>query len=228
MELENKQPLVRIEGLTKRYKVGNNEIQALNSVNLDVQEGEFIAITGESGSGKSTLLQLIGCLDKPTSGSVYIGGQNIAELSDARLSNLRQNMIGFVFQSFYLQPFLRLNENVAVPAMFKGTKPKEISNKVASLLAQVGLIEQSGHYPKELSGGQMQRAAIARALINEPKILLADEPTGNLDSKNSESIIALFQSIRSSLGMTIIMVTHNPEIALQADRAITMRDGVIV
>lgn len=220
--------LISVKSVKKAYKLGRQYVTALNDVSLDIHEGEFIALTGPSGSGKSTLLQLIGCLDKPTSGDIVLDEQNITRLSDANLSNLRQTTIGFVFQSFYLQPFLKVDDNVAVPAMFKGLKAGDITQRVSSLLERVDLSERSKHYPKELSGGQMQRAAIARALMNNPKILLADEPTGNLDSKNSTAIIDLFQEIRSRLGMTIIVVTHNPEVAAKADRVIELRDGVIL
>ncbi|HEU5121563.1 MAG TPA: ABC transporter ATP-binding protein [Candidatus Saccharimonadales bacterium] len=228
MNPENKQAIIEIDHLTKQYYVGKNKVAALNDVSLQIMPGEFVAVTGESGSGKSTLLQLIGCLDKPTSGHIFINGQDTAKLSDSQMSTLRQSMIGFVFQSFYLQPFLKLDENIAVPAMFKGLGPREIDEKVIALLEQVGLGERRSHFPKELSGGQIQRAAIARALVNDPKLLLADEPTGNLDSKNSDAIIKLFQDIRVRSGTTIVIVTHNAEIASQADRIITLRDGAIV
>jgi len=228
MEPKNKQTIVEIHGLTKRYIIGNNKVDALTSVNLEITAGELIVITGESGSGKSTLLQLIGCLDKPTNGDIFIGGRNIAQLRDYEMSNLRRAMIGFVFQSFYLQPFLTLEENVAVPAMFSGAKSRELNEKVSSLLGQVGLTERGKHYPRELSGGQIQRAAIARALVNDPKLLLADEPTGNLDSKNSAAILDLFQDIRARFGTTVVIVTHNTDVALRADRVITLRDGAII
>lgn len=220
--------IVSVQNVSKIYHLGKQTVTALNDVSLTVRQGEFVALTGPSGSGKSTLLQIIGCLDKPTNGQVNIGGQNITRLSDARLSSLRQSMIGFVFQSFYLQPFLKLGENIAVPAMFKGLKAREINEKVELLLSQVGLGDRKLHYPKELSGGETQRAAIARALINNPKILLADEPTGNLDTANSAAIIDLFREIRQKFGTTVIIVTHNPEIAQQADRIINLKDGAIV
>lgn len=226
--MENKQSIVKIVDLSKHYKVGKTTIQALNSVNIDINQGEFVAITGESGSGKSTLLQMIGCLDKPTSGQILIDGNDTSRLSDARLSDLRREMIGFVFQSFYLQPFLTLNDNVTVPAMFTSKKKKDIDERVSLLLDQVGLSDRKSHYPKELSGGQIQRAAVARALINNPRIILADEPTGNLDSQNSAAILSLFQDVRAQFNTTVIIVTHSMEIATRADRVITLKDGSMV
>jgi putative ABC transport system ATP-binding protein len=226
--MENKQPIVDIVNVSKRYSVGKSTIQALNSISIAINRGEFIAITGESGSGKSTLLQLIGCLDKPTEGQITIEGEDTSTLNDAQLSDLRKKTIGFVFQSFYLQPFLRVDDNIAVPAMFTNQKKKDIDAQVTSLLGQVGLSERKEHYPKELSGGQIQRAAIARSLINNPSLLLADEPTGNLDSQNSDKVISLFQKVRRQFGTTIIITTHNLDITRQADRVITLRDGIII
>lgn len=220
--------IISVQNISKRYKLGEQTVDALNDVSLSIDKGEFVAITGASGSGKSTLLQIIGCLDKPTSGVVSIDAKETTELSDSALSELRQNAIGFIFQSFYLQPFLRLNDNLAVPAMFTNEKKQAIDDKVELLLQQVGLSERSRHFPKELSGGQIQRAAIARALVNSPRIILADEPTGNLDSTNSKSVIDLFRTIRDKLGTTIVVVTHDVEIARQADRVIELKDGAVV
>jgi putative ABC transport system ATP-binding protein len=226
--MENKQPIVDIVNVSKRYSVGKSTIQALNSISIAINRGEFIAITGESGSGKSTLLQLIGCLDKPTEGQITIAGKDTSTLNDTQLSDLRKKTIGFVFQSFYLQPFLRIDDNIAVPAMFTKQKKKDIDAQVTSLLNQVGLSERKEHYPKELSGGQIQRAAIARSLINNPSLLLVDEPTGNLDSQNSDKVISLFQKVRRQFGTTIIIATHNLDITRQADRVITLREGAII
>jgi putative ABC transport system ATP-binding protein len=226
--MENKQPIVDIVNVSKRYSVGKSTIQALNSISIAINRGEFIAITGESGSGKSTLLQLIGCLDKPTEGQITIAGKDTSTLNDTQLSDLRKKTIGFVFQSFYLQPFLRIDDNIAGPAMFTKQKKKDIDAQVTSLLNQVGLSERKEHYPKELSGGQIQRAAIARSLINNPSLLLVDEPTGNLDSQNSDKVISLFQKVRRQFGTTIIIATHNLDITRQADRVITLRDGAII
>ena len=220
--------IISVKNISKRYKIGKQTVDALKDVSLSIGKGEFVAITGASGSGKSTLLQMIGCLDKPTSGGVVIEGEETTKLGENALSELRQKSIGFVFQSFYLQPFLRLNDNLAVPAMFTNEKKKEIDSKVERLLQQVGLSERAKHFPKELSGGQIQRAAIARALVNNPRIILADEPTGNLDSTNSKAIIDLFRAIRDKLGTTIVVVTHDAEIARQADRIIKLKDGAIV
>lgn len=220
--------IISTNNLTKTYRIGKQTVPALQNVNITIRKGEFVAITGASGSGKSTLLQMIGCLDKPTSGIVSIEGRETTALKDSALSELRQDAIGFIFQSFYLQPFLRLNDNLAVPAMFTNQKKQDIDDIVDQLLRQVGLFERAKHFPKELSGGQIQRAAIARALVNKPRIILADEPTGNLDSTNSNSIIDLFRGIRDSLGTTIVVVTHDREIAQQADRVIELKDGMII
>lgn len=220
--------LLSVKDVAKTYKLGRHKISALGGISLDVHKGEFLALTGASGSGKSTLLQLMGGLDKPTSGEITIDGTNINRLSDAKLSRFRNETIGFVFQFFYLQSFLRLNKNIEVPGMFARSDRKEREIRVHELIEKVGLSDRETHFPKELSGGQMQRAAIARALLNSPKILLADEPTGNLDSKNSDAVIELFEQIRDELGMTVVIVTHNPEIAARADREIRLGDGVIV
>jgi ABC-type lipoprotein export system ATPase subunit len=220
--------IVVLQDVVKQYMLSGEIVHALRGITFSIKKGEFIAITGASGSGKSTLLQIIGCLDTPSSGSLRIEGREISKLSDSALSELRQRAIGFIFQSFYLQPFLTLKDNLAVPAMFTHESKKTINTKVEKLLERVGLSERADHYPKELSGGQIQRAAIARALINNPRIILADEPTGNLDSTNSQSIIELFKTIRYSLGTTIIVVTHDLDIARQADRIIELKDGEIV
>ncbi len=221
-------PIIELRHVSRTYTVGRERIAALRDMSLTINQGEIVAITGPSGSGKSTLLQLIGCLDQPTSGEIIIDGKAVQHLSDRALSQVRRATIGFIFQSFYLQPFLKLKDNIAVPAMFSSQEPDDIMNRVTDLLTQVGLSDRMDHFPRELSGGQIQRAAIARALMNQPAILLADEPTGNLDSSNSQAIVDLFKNIREKLGTTIIIVTHNPEIAAQTDRTIVLKDGVII
>lgn len=220
--------IISVKDLKKTYKVGKTKINALNGVTLDIHKGEFVALTGASGSGKSTLLQLIGGLDKPSDGIVSIDSQNLAKLSDRKISIFRNKTIGFVFQFFYLQPFLRLQDNLEVPGMPARMGRSERQARVAELADLVGLSDRLRHFPKELSGGQMQRAAIARALLNRPSIILADEPTGNLDSVNGRAIIDLFERIRDELGTTIIVVTHDSGIAARADREIHLKDGVVV
>ncbi len=217
--------VVSARHLERHYRIGKKRVDALQDVSLDIHQGEFVALTGPSGSGKSTLLQTIGGLDKPSSGEVFVGDTNIAKLSDAKLSRFRGQTIGFVFQFFYLQPFLNVKQNIDVPGMFAGTNRKNRHAYIEKVARAVGLEERLSHMPSELSGGQMQRVAIARALLNKPKIILADEPTGNLDSKNSKIIIDLFEKIRRDFGTTIIIVTHDQEIAYRADREIRLLDG---
>jgi ABC-type lipoprotein export system ATPase subunit len=220
--------IITIQNLSKFYKLGQRKITALNNISLEISAGEFVALTGASGSGKSTLLQIIGGIDMPSSGSVAVDGTPLSTLSDRKLSRFRNRTIGFIFQFFYLQPYLRLNKNIEVPGMFARVNRKERQARVKELVETVGLADQINHFPKQLSGGQIQRAAIARALLNSPKILLADEPTGNLDSENTEAIINLFRHIQNEFGTTVIIVTHNPEIARHADREIRLSDGIIV
>ena len=220
--------LITTKSLTKRYRVGGHDLLATNNVSLSINRGEFVAIVGESGSGKSTLLQLLGGLDKPTSGSVTIGGVDITNLSDGKLSKFRSQTIGFVFQSFYLQPFLTLRRNIEVAAMPSRMERAARRARTDELAEQVGLTDRLGYYPRQLSGGQIQRVAIARALFNKPPILLADEPTGNLDSQNSRGIIALFRQICDGWGTTVVVVTHSREVAMVADRVVTVKDGAIV
>lgn len=220
--------IISVKNVKKSYKIGRQKVDAVSDVSLSIHKGEFIALTGASGSGKSTLLQLIGGLDKPTDGEITVDGTNLGKMNDRKLSKFRNETIGFVFQFFYLQPFLRVQKNIEVPAMFAGTKRSERQPLVEKISKSVGLSDRLAHLPKELSGGQMQRVAIARALLNNPKILLADEPTGNLDSSNSAAIIELFEKVRDEFGTTIIIVTHDPAIARRADREITLKDGKIV
>jgi len=227
-KLSNKPVILQAKDLAKSYKVGRQTVQALTNVSLEIHEGEFVAITGSSGSGKSTLLQLLGGLDKPSSGTITVNGQSLSGMKDRQLARFRSETIGFVFQFFYLQPFLSLQRNLEVPGMFSGAKRSERLARAQELAEAVGLADRLSHLPKELSGGQIQRAAIARALMNKPQILLADEPTGNLDSKNGDAIIAMFEKIRTQFGTTIVLVTHDFDAAQRADRVIALKDGVVV
>lgn len=220
--------LLRATDVQKTYKQGRQTANVLNGVSLEIHEGEFVAITGASGGGKSTLLQLLGGLDTPTSGEITYGDVSLAKLSDKELSRFRRQTIGFVFQFFYLQPFLTISRNLEVAPMFARKAQKGRSDTIEQLAKKVRLADRLDHLPKELSGGQMQRAAIARALMNRPKIILADEPTGNLDSVNSAAIINLFEMIRKEFGTTIVIVTHDPAIAKRADREIVIKDGLLI
>ena len=220
--------MISTKSLTKRYRVGGHDLLATDNVSITINQGEFVAIVGESGSGKSTLLQLLGGLDKPTSGSIVVNGVEVTGLSDGKLSQFRNRTIGFVFQSFYLQPFLTLRRNIEVAAMPSRMKRDTRRARTDRLAEQVGLADRLDYYPRQLSGGQIQRVAIARALFNKPPILLADEPTGNLDSQNSRGIIALFRQICDGWGTTVVVVTHSREVAMVADRVVTVKDGAIV
>ena len=204
----DKSIIIRTTDMVKEYKIGKQKIRAVDSVSLEVSKGEFIALVGVSGSGKSTLLHLLGGLDKATSGEVVVNGQEIRKMSDRRLSQFRNQTIGFVFQSFYLQPFLTLRRNIEVASMPQRMKRAERKQRIEELARQVGLYDRLNHRPRELSGGQIQRAAIARALLNRPAIILADEPTGNLDSANSHDIIQLFQQIREQYGLSLIHISE--------------------
>lgn len=223
--LDSRPIVIRATNVIKKYKVGKQIIRAIDDVSVDIHEGEFVALVGSSGSGKSTLLHLLGGLDKPTSGEIVVGGKNVSSMNDRQLSKFRNQTIGFVFQSFYLQPFLTLRRNIEVASMPQRMGRAERKLRIESLARQVGLYDRLSHRPHELSGGQIQRAAIARALLNRPAIILADEPTGNLDSANSRDIISLFQQIREQYHATIIIATHDNEIAAQADRVIALKDG---
>ncbi|MFN8045697.1 MAG: ABC transporter ATP-binding protein [Dermatophilaceae bacterium] len=220
--------LIEVTDLAKTYRVGGQQIRALAGVSLTIDEGEFVALTGASGSGKSTLLQLMGGLDKPSAGRIVIDGADLGRMRDGRLSTFRNTTIGFVFQFFYLQPFLQLVTNTEVPGMFAHAKRGPRRQRALELVDRVGLADRGRHLPREMSGGQMQRAAIARALLNQPKLLLADEPTGNLDSVTGASIMDLFEQIRDESGTTVVMVTHDEDMAARADRVIRLRDGLVV
>lgn len=219
--------MIQLQDVYKEYRMGHDVIHALNKVNLNIEQGEFISIIGPSGSGKSTLMHIIGGLDRPTRGEVIINGKDISKLTDSELSRYRNTEVGFVFQSFNLQPSMTILENVALPLVFARISRKERLKKAREALELVGLQDRIKHRPGELSGGQRQRASIARALVTNPKLILADEPTGNLDSNTSEKIIELLTAINSSQRATLIVVTHNNEIAQQAPRIITIRDGKI-
>ena len=223
--LDSRPIAIRATNVIKKYKVGKQIIRAIDDVSVDIHEGEFVALVGPSGSGKSTLLHLLGGLDKPTFGEIVVGGKNVSSMNDRQLSKFRNQTIGFVFQSFYLQPFLTLRRNIEVASMPQRMGRAERKLRIESLARQVGLYDRLSHRPHELSGGQIQRAAIARALLNRPAIILADEPTGNLDSINSSDIIQLFQQARKLYNTTLIIATHDAEIASQADRIINLRDG---
>lgn len=227
-DLSNAPVVVKLDHVKRHYKLGKNIVGAVNDVSLEIRQGEFVAITGPSGSGKSTLMNLIGGLDKPDSGSVIVNGQDLSKLGDRQLSRFRNTTVGFVFQFFYLQPYLDVRTNLAVPGMFSRMAPSESSSRVSELAAAVGLTDRLQHLPKELSGGQMQRAAIARALLNRPKLILADEPTGNVDRANARAIIELFGQVRDAYDTTIIIITHDPEVADVTDRIIKLRDGEIL
>jgi len=216
--------MIRTEHLTKIYRMGEAEVYALHDVNLEIQDGEFVAIIGPSGSGKSTLLNMIGCLDKPTSGSVFIDTIDTATLTENQLAEIRRDKIGFVFQQFNLVHTLNALENVALPLFFSGVKREIRFKRAVEVLKNVGLEQRTYHKPSELSGGQQQRVAIARALANDPEIIIADEPTGNVDSETGKAIMAILAGLNKE-GRTIIVVTHDPEIAACAGRRKRMRDG---
>jgi putative ABC transport system ATP-binding protein len=218
--------VIRIENLTRFYTIGEETVRALNGINLSIQKNEYVALMGPSGSGKSTLMNIIGCLDTPTSGEYFLNGPNVAQLSDSELAAIRNKEIGFVFQTFNLLPRLTALQNVALPLVYAGIPEAERLKKAKEVLEQVGLGDRIKHRPNELSGGQRQRVAVARALVNHPSIILADEPTGNLDTKTSEEIMQLLDIIHQA-GNTIVLVTHEEDIALRAKRVVRMRDGIV-
>lgn len=219
-------PIIEISELSKIYQMGSTEVRALDGVSFDVLENEYIAIMGPSGSGKSTLMNLIGCLDTPTSGTYILNSQDVSQLEDAELAEVRNREIGFVFQTFNLLPRTDCLSNVELPLIYSGVKTAERRERAADTLTRVGLGDRMDHKPNELSGGQRQRVAIARALVNNPSILLADEPTGNLDTKTGDEIMRLFEELYRA-GNTILVVTHEDEIAAHARRIIRLRDGII-
>ncbi|GAB3333621.1 ABC transporter ATP-binding protein [Larkinella ripae] len=218
--------IIETREISKRYVMGSEVIEALKSVTITVQKGEYVAFMGPSGSGKSTLMNIVGCLDTPTSGSYILNGQDVSNMSENSLAEVRNKEIGFVFQTFNLLPRQTSLENVALPLIYAGYSKADRTEKAMQALKNVGLEHRAGHRPNELSGGQRQRVAVARALVNDPSILLADEPTGNLDSKTSYEIMDLFDQIHSK-GNTVIMVTHEEDIAEYAHRIVRLRDGLI-
>jgi putative ABC transport system ATP-binding protein len=216
--------LIRTENLTKVYNLGKTIVEALRGINLTIEQGEYVAIMGPSGSGKSTLMHILGCLDTPTAGKYYFEEKEISSLNDVELASLRNKKIGFVFQTFNLLPRLSAAQNVELPLVYGGANSKLRREKAKAMLERVGLSERMNHRPNELSGGEMQRVAVARALVNEPSIILADEPTGNLDSKTGTEIMKLFD-ILATEGNTIVLVTHDQNVANHAKRAIRVVDG---
>lgn len=220
------QPVISVRNLTKTYQMGSTTVRALQKIDLDIFTNEFVALMGPSGSGKSTLMNLLGCLDTPTEGEYYLSGENVAEMDDNELANIRNRKIGFVFQTFNLLPRLSALENVALPLVYAGVSKEKRLERSGAVLETVGLGDRVDHKPNELSGGQRQRVAVARALVNDPKIILADEPTGNLDSKTSEEIMEMFENLHRA-GNTIILVTHEPDIAEYAHRVVRLKDGMV-
>jgi putative ABC transport system ATP-binding protein len=218
--------LIALRGLVKTYVVGTQEVQAVRGIDLDIRPGEYVAIMGSSGSGKSTLMNLIGCLDTPTAGSYVLNGRDVSHLDDDELARIRNEEIGFVFQTFNLLPRSTAAQNVELPLIYAGVPAPLRRERVARAIAAVGLADRAHHRPNELSGGQRQRVAIARALVNEPSLILADEPTGNLDSRTSEEIMELFAELDRG-GQTILIVTHEPDIAAKARRVIRLHDGTV-
>lgn len=218
--------LISLRGIRKEYVLGTTTINALDGVDLDIDNNEYLALMGPSGSGKSTLMNVLGCLDVPTAGSYILNGQGVGNLDDSELAEIRNQEIGFIFQTFNLFPRLSAWENVAMPMVYAGMASKEREDRAEHMLTMVGLGDRMDHKPNELSGGQRQRVAIARALVNKPSIILADEPTGNLDSKTSDEIMAILNDIHDR-GNTIILVTHEEDIAQNARRIVRLRDGLI-
>jgi putative ABC transport system ATP-binding protein len=221
-------PLIDIHNVTKIYQMGNVQVHALCGVSLQVTPGEMMAVMGPSGSGKSTLMNIIGCLDQPTSGTYYLEGQEVGQLDDNQLAEIRNKKIGFVFQTFNLLPRTTALQNVELPLIYGGANGRNRRELAIAALKAVGLGDRLHHRPNELSGGEQQRVAIARALINQPAIILADEPTGNLDSRAGKEIVAIFQQLNREKGITIVFVTHDPAIAAHTWRIVRLHDGVVV
>ena len=220
------QTIIGLQNVEKDYTIGESVVRALAGVDMEINKGEFVAIVGPSGSGKSTMMNMVGALDVPTSGKIFLGGKDIAEMHESDLAQVRGKKIGFVFQSFNLIPTLTALENVALPMLFQNVDEETRLEKAAQLLAKVGLQDRASHYPNELSGGQRQRVAIARSLANDPEVILADEPTGNLDTKTGHEILELFMKLNKE-GTTVILVTHDQDVAARAQKILKMKDGRI-
>lgn len=218
--------VIKLRGITRNFPLGNEVVKVLKGIDLDIEKGEYVALMGPSGSGKSTLMNLLGCLDTPTGGTYELNGELVSNMTDDQLAEIRNKEIGFVFQTFNLLPRTTALENVALPMIYAGKSKKERTERATKVLADVGLADRMDHKPNQLSGGQRQRVAVGRALVNNPTIILADEPTGNLDSKTSVEIMNLFNEIHAA-GNTVILVTHEEEIAENAHRIIRLRDGMI-
>jgi putative ABC transport system ATP-binding protein len=219
--------VIELKNVTRTYKMGHQEIRALDGVNLTIADGEFVAVLGPSGSGKSTLLHVVGGLDTPSVGEVVVDGRNLSQAKDRELAQFRNRRVGFVFQTFNLQPTYSAVENVALPLVFAGVPPAERRRRAEDALEAVGLAERLQHKPAQLSGGERQRVAIARALVTDPAYILADEPTGNLDTTTSHELVSLLQRLHQERGLTVVLVTHDIEMAALAGRQITLRDGQI-
>jgi putative ABC transport system ATP-binding protein len=220
------QPIIEIKNITRDFPLGNEIVHVLKGIDLNINKGEYVALMGPSGSGKSTLMNLLGCLDTPTGGTYILNGKRVSEMEDEELAEIRNKEIGFVFQTFNLMPRTTALDNVALPMVYAGYSKSERNERATEVLTQVGLSDRMDHKPNQLSGGQRQRVAVARALVNKPSIILADEPTGNLDSKTSLEIMTLFDDIHAN-GNTVILVTHEEDVAQHAHRIIRLRDGVV-
>ncbi|MEY4834931.1 MAG: hypothetical protein RI980_1046 [Bacteroidota bacterium] len=221
-----KTPIIDIKGITRDFQLGSETVNVLKGIDLVINKGEYVALMGPSGSGKSTLMNILGCLDTPTSGSYILNGKQVSEMHDDELAEIRNKEIGFVFQTFNLMPRTTALDNVALPMVYAGFSKEDRNKRATEVLSQVGLADRMDHKPNQLSGGQRQRVAVGRALVNKPSIILADEPTGNLDSKTSVEIMKLFGEIHAN-GNTVILVTHEEDIAAHAHRIIRLRDGII-